>query len=156
LPTSRSRPRLDSVEIPNLVGRTWDEEQLTAELGELTLGVVAVEVETVEFTEGTIMGQAPAAGSLHRGGITVTVEVAVAPDLPAVLSMPEVVGLNEAEARGVLAAAGLGVEVYVETFFDEETEQFGGEPGVVWRQTPAAGVPVEPGGSAEIWVNPEP
>ncbi|MYE65353.1 MAG: PASTA domain-containing protein, partial [Acidimicrobiaceae bacterium] len=148
-------PRLDSVEIPYLVGRAWDAEQLTAELDELTLGLVAVEVETVEYAEGTIMGQAPAAGSLHRGGITVTVEVAVAPDLPSVLSMPEVVGLNEAEARQVLTAAGLGVEVHIETFFDEEAERFGGEPGAVWRQAPASGVPVEPGGSAQIWVNPD-
>ena len=154
-PPTTAPPRLDSVEIPDLVGRAWDKQQMTAELEELTLGVVAVEVETVEFAEGTIMGQAPAARSLHRGGITVTVEVAVAPDLPPVLDMPEVVGLSEAEARGVLAAAGLGVEVYIEPFFDEEAEQFGGEPGTVWRQAPAAGVPVEPGGSAEIWVNPD-
>ena len=148
-------PRLDSVEIPDLVGRTWDAEQLATELAELTLGVAAVEVETVEFAEGTIMGQAPVAGSLQQGGITVTVEVAVAPDLPSVLAMPEVVGLSEAEARQVLAAGGLGVEVYIEPFFDEEAERFGGEPGAVWRQAPAAGSTVEPGGSAEIWVNPD-
>ena len=147
-------PRLDSVEIPDLVGRTWDPELLAAELGELTLGIAAVDVETVEFPQGTIMGQAPAAGSLQQGGITVTVEVAVAPDVPSVLAMPDVVGLSEAEARQVLAAAGLGVEVFVEPFFDEEAERFGGEPGAVWRQAPRAGVPVEPGGSAEIWVNP--
>ena len=154
-PAPTEPPRLDSVEIPDLVGRAWDVELLTDELGELTLGIVAVEVETVEYAEGTIMGQAPAAGSLLRGGITVTVEVAVAPDVPSVLAMPEVVGLTEAEARQVLVAAGLGVEVYVEPFFDEEAERFGGEPGAVWRQAPAAGVPVEPGGSAEIWVNPD-
>ena len=154
-PPPTEPPRLDSVEIPDLVGRSWDVEQLTAELEELTLGIAAVEVETVEFAEGTIMGQAPAAGSLHRGGITVTVEVAVAPNLPSVLAMPGVVGLNEAEARQVLAAAGLGVEVHIEPFFDEEAERFGGEPGVVWHQAPAAGVPVEQGGSAEIWVNPD-
>ena len=148
-------PRLDSVEIPDLVGRTWDPELLGTELAELTLGIAAVDVETVEFPEQTIMGQAPAAGSLQQGGITVTVEVAVAPDLPSVLAMPEVVGLSEAEARQVLAAAGLGVEVFIEPFFDEEAERFGGEPGAVWRQAPRAGVPVEPGGSAEIWVNPD-
>ena len=146
-------PRLDSVEIPDLIGRTWDPELLGAELEELTLHIAAIEVETVEFGEGTIMGQAPAAGSLQQGGITVTVEVAVAPDLPSVLAMPDVVGLSEAEARQVLAAAGLGVEVYIEPFFDEEAERFGGEPGAVWHQAPRAGVPVEPGGSAEIWVN---
>lgn len=154
-PPPTQPPRLDSVEIPDLVGRTWDAEQLATELGELTLGITAVEVESVEFAEGAIMGQAPAAGSLQRGGITVTVEVAVAPDLPSVLTMPEVVGLSEAEARQVLAAAWLGVEEYIEPFFDEEAERFGGEPGTVWRQAPSAGTTVEPGGFAEIWVNPD-
>ena len=146
-------PQLDSVEIPDLVGRVWDPEQVATELGELTLGVAALEVETVEFAEGTIIGQAPAAASLQRGGITVTVEVAVAPELPTIISMPSVVGLSEAEARQVLAAAGLGVEVYIEPFFDEEAERFGGEPGVVWQQSPSAGATVEPGRAAEIWVN---
>ena len=146
-------PRLDSVEIPYLIGRTWDAEQLAAELEELTLGIAAVEVESVEFAEGTIMGQAPVAGSLQRGGITVTVEVAVAPDLPTAIEMPDVLGLSEAEARQVLAAAGLGVAVYVEPFFDEEAGRFGGEPGTVWHQEPASGTTLAPGRSAEIWVN---
>ena len=153
LPAPTQPPRLDSVEIPELAGRTWDFELLAAELGELTLGVAAVEVQTGEFAEGTIIGQAPAAGTLQRGGITVTVEVAVAPELPSALAMPDVVGLSEAEARQVLTAAGLGVEVYVEPFFDEEAGRFGGAPGAVWRQLPAADTTLEPGGSAEIWVN---
>ena len=152
-PPTTAPPPLDSVEIPDLVGRAWDQAQVAAELGELTLGVAAVDVETDEYAEGTIIGQAPAARSLQRGGITVTVEVAVAPDLPTFLDMPGVVGLSEAEARGVLAAAGLGVEVFVEPFFDEEAERFGGDPGVVWQQSPAAGTIVESGSSAEIWVN---
>ena len=146
-------PPLDSVEIPDLVGRLWDAEQMAAELRELTLGVAAVQVETAEFTEGTIIGQAPAALSLQRGGITVTVEVAVAPELPAIIAMPDVIGLSEAEARQVLAAAELGVEAYIEPFFDEEAERFGGAPGMVWQQSPAAGTAVEPGRSVEIWVN---
>ena len=148
-------PPLDSVEVPDLVGRAWDPALVATELGELTLEVASVDVETDEYEEGTIIGQAPAAGSLLRGGITVTVEIAVAPDLPTFIDMPSVVGLSEAEARGVLAAAGLGVAVYVEPYFDEELERFGGDPGVVWQQSPAAGSTVETGGSAEIWVNTE-
>ena len=73
---SADRPRLDSVEIPDLVGRHWDPLRVSAELRELTLGVVAVGVKADEYAQGTIIAQAPAAGSLHRGGITVTVEVA--------------------------------------------------------------------------------
>ena len=73
---SADRPRLDSVEIPNLVGRHWDPLRVSAELRELTLGVVAVGVKADEYAQGTITAQAPAAGSLQRGGIVVTVEVA--------------------------------------------------------------------------------
>ena len=146
-------PPLDSVEIPDLVGRVWDPDQISAELAEVTLGVAAVEVGTNEYGEGMIIGQAPAAGSLQRGGITVTVEVAVAPELPTIIAMPDVTGLSEAEARGVLAAAGLGVAVYIEPFFDTEAERFGGEPSAVWQQSPAAGMAVETGRSVEIWVN---
>ncbi len=149
-------PPLDSVEIPDLVGRVFDGELLTAELSELTLGLAAVEVATAEFEAGTIIGQAPGAFSQQRGGITITVEVAAEPELPSIIAVPDVVGLSEAEARGVLAAAELGVEVYIEPFFDEEAERFGGDPGVVWRQSPQAGAVVEPGSSAEIWVNPDP
>ena len=149
-------PQLDSVEVPDLVGRAWDAEQMATELRALTLGLAAVEVETAEFAAGTVIGQAPAARSLQRGGITVTVEVAAAPEAPAIIAMPDVVGLSEAEARQVLAAAELGVEVYIEPYFDEEAERFGGEPGAVWQQSPAAGADVEPGSSAEIWVNTDP
>ena len=79
----------------------------------------------------------------------------MAPDLPSAITMPDVVDLSEAEARQVLAAAGLGVEVYVEPFFDEEAGRFGGEPGKVWRQAPGAGATLEPGSAAEIWVSPD-
>ena len=154
-PPPTEPPPLDSVAIPSLVGRRWDPVPIVAELEALALGVTAVEVQSAEFTEGTIMAQAPAAGTLRPGGTTVTVEVAVAPELTASVTMPEVVGLTEAEARQVLAAAGLGVGVRIEAFFDEEAAQFGGEPAAVWRQQPAAGATLARGATAEIWVNPD-
>ena len=154
-PATTQVPRLDSVEVPDLVGRPFDAEQVVAELGGLTLRFAAVEVQTAEFDAGTIIGQAPAAGTLHPGGITVTVEVAVPVELPPVL-MPEVVGLSEGEARGVLAAAGVGVDVLLEYYFDEETGQFGGDPDIVWHQDPPPGTPIEPGDLATIRVEPAP
>ena len=97
-------PRLDSVEIPDFVGRAWNPAQVAAELGELTLGLAAVGVETDEYAEGTIIRQAPAAGSLQPGGITVTVEVAMAPGMPTFIDMPSVIqGTSQAEADGQVA-----------------------------------------------------
>lgn len=151
-PPTTAPPVLDSVEIPDLVGRVWDEAQLAAELAELTLVVAAVEVETPEFAEGTIIGQAPAAGSLQPGGLTVNVEVAAEPELPAAVAVPDVTGLSEGEARQVLAAAGLGVEVVV------EPHMFEGEPvgvsGHVWRQEPQADTAIETGATTMVWVHP--
>ena len=151
-PPTTAPPVLDSVEIPDLVGRVWDEAQLAAELAELTLVVAAVEVDTPEFTEGTIIGQAPAAGSLQPGGITVNVEVAAEPELPTAVAVPDVTGLSEGEARQVLAAAGLGVEVVI------EPHMFEGEPvgvsGHVWRQEPQADTAIETGATTTVWVHP--
>ncbi len=154
LPPTRP-PAPDAVEIPDLVGLPFDAARLSADLGALNLRFAAVEVQTAEFGEGTIIGQAPAAGTQHPAGVTVTVEVAAAVELPTVL-MPDVVGLSEGDARGVLAAAGFGVEVLAEYYFNEETGEFSGDPGVVWQQDPAPGTALDLGGTATIRVEPIP
>ena len=91
---------------------------------------------------GRSWGRPRRRGSLHRGGITVTVEVAAAPDLPPVH--------RHARGRGPERGRGpsvcwprprLGVEVHVEPFFDEEAEQLRGpaRDGLA-ASAPAAGV----------------
>ena len=152
-PRTTQPPSLDAVEVPDLLGRPFDPALLAAELEALTLRIAAVQVQTAEFDEGTIIGQAPAARTMQPGGTTVTVEVAAAPELVPV-AMPAVVGGSEGEARQVLAAAGLSVEVVYEPYYDEEAQQFVGSPGVVWEQEPAAGTLMEAGATATIRVNP--
>lgn len=153
-PPPTAEPLPDSVEIPDLLGRVWDEAALTEELEALSLKVAAVDVQTDEYEHATIIGQAPAAGSLRPGGVTVTVEVAEAPDLPEVIVVPDVVGLSEAEARQVLASPGLAVKAHLVPYFDEEASRFGGEPGLVWSQAPVAGSSVETGATVTLLVNP--
>ncbi len=147
-------PRLDAVEVPDIVGRQWNAEVMATELGALTLLLAATEVETQEFAAGTVIGQAPAAGTLVNGGITVNVEVATEPALPAAVPVPDVVGLSEGEARGVLAAIGLGVVVVVEPYLVEGEPAVA--PGVVWLQEPLAGTNLLLGRSMTIWVSPTP
>ena len=143
-------PRLDSVEIPDLVGRAWDAAQVAAELGELTLGLAAVGVETDEYAEATIIRQAPAAGSLQRGGITVTVEVAVAPGLSTFIDIPSVIdGTSQSEAdvlvpipdvqgllfdTGKLAIERAGLVIGIVTF--EPVEPGSADAGRILAQTP--------------------
>ena len=149
-PPPTDPPRLDSVEIPNLLGRVWDEAQLASELAELTLSVAAVEVETREYAVGTIIGQAPAAGTQQPGGITVNVEVAAEPELPAAVSVPDVTGLSEGEARQVLAAAGLAVIVVAEPYLLDGLPVV--DLGTVWLQEPLPGTVMETDRSMTIWV----
>lgn len=158
-PPTTDPPAADAVEIPDLIGRMWDLELLTAELTELMLGVSAVEVATDEFSEGTIIGQAPAAGSLQPNGITINVEVAVAPELPDLITIPNVVGLSEGEARQVVAAAGMGLNVIVEPYVVEPYVVVDGigvdVPGTVWLQEPLPETVLEIGKTMTIWVSPE-
>ena len=136
------------------MGRTWDPAQVAAELGELTLGVAAVDVETDEYDEGTIIGQAPAARSLQRGGITVTVGVAVEPELPTIIAMPDVVGLSEAKPE----ASWPRPDWAWRCTSNRSSTRRRNASAVIPRRVAAvagAGGRVESGRAVEIWVNTE-
>ena len=145
--------RPDTVEVPDLVGRPWDQELLVAELSELSLEVRAVEVPTSVFPEGTVIGQAPAGSSLQPEGTTITVEVAKAPAAPATVVIVQLTGLTEAEARQVMAGESLGVEVIVQDTADGDAVA---EPGLVWKQDPQPGTSSELDQLVTIWVAPDP
>ena len=109
--TTTEPPLSFSVKIPDLVGRKWDDESLTAELDELSLTLATAEIPTSEFAPGTIIAQAPAAGSMQPSQTTINVEIAIEPELPTTITIPDVVNLNEGQARQVLASAGLAIDV---------------------------------------------
>ncbi|MDE0268397.1 MAG: transglycosylase domain-containing protein [Acidimicrobiaceae bacterium] len=144
---------LVAVEIPDFAGNLWDENVLTAELAVLDLKLDYVEIETAEFTEGTIIGQIPAARSLQPSGTTVILEVAVEPEIPAIITAPDVVGLSAGEARQLLAAAGLPVDEILEPQFIDGV--IAGGLNSVWRQSPSAGATLTPGQVVAIWINPD-
>lgn len=146
-------PQPDTVEVPDLVGRQWDQALLTAELAAVGFGINAVEVPSPVFPDGTVMGQAPAGGALRPEGTVITVEVAVAPEAPTAVAVPTVVDLTEAEARQVLTGEGLGVETVVQAFGEAEGEI---GPSVVWRQEPLPGTALAPGQLVTLWVTPAP
>lgn len=79
-PVTTLPPPQDTVTVPDLLGRQWETDQITAELAELGLDVVAVQVGVADSPPGTIIGQAPPAGSQQRIGGIVTVEIAAAPE----------------------------------------------------------------------------
>lgn len=154
-PPTTEPPLPDSVEIPNLIGRPWNEEDLVALLEESTLLVSAIEVESTEYEPGTIINQAPMGGFFAPGGSTITVEVAVAPPPPDLFDISSVVGLTEAEAKQILIGNGFGVNTILQQLVtDDDTDNV--EPGIVWQQDPPGGGSLQVGQSITIWVNPIP
>ncbi len=151
--TTTLPPLPDSVEVPDLIGRVFD-EALVLELEEKSLLITPAEIETNEFVPGTIVNQAPAAGDLIPGGATITVEVAVLPPEPPAEIVPPVIGLSESEAKQVLT----GLTFAVDSVFDPDPTASGTPPvpGQVWAQSPVSGASVPAGSIITIWVNPIP
>ena len=137
--------------MPNIVGGLLTEEAYENLSGEPNYWQIeVVYIETRDSPESTVLRQSPAAGLVVPGGSLITVEVAIPPE---VVPVPSVLGLSEAEAKQVLAAAFFGVDVVVEANPD------GGDSppaGVVWAQTPEAGAEGEDILTITIFVNPTP
>jgi beta-lactam-binding protein with PASTA domain len=92
---------------------------------------------------GTVVRQSPRAGTSAREGEVVGLEVASG---PALVAVPDVVGLDEASAREELEAAGFVVAV-----LEEETSDPGAD-GTVLAQSPRGGSRVEKGANVSITV----
>jgi len=149
--TTTTLPEIpEEAEVPSLIGRVID-EALLLELEEGFWILESVEIETRDHEPGAIFNQVPAALSIVPGGTTITVEVAIEPEI---LPVPSVIGLTEAEAKQVLTSAGFGITVEL-----VQNPAGGGDPppvGIVWSQNPVAETPGEDVLTVTITVNPEP
>jgi eukaryotic-like serine/threonine-protein kinase len=92
---------------------------------------------------GTVLGTEPPAGRRARAGSAVTVFVSEGPPR---VTVPEVVGLAEAEARASLVAEGLHVGTVT------RREAAGATEGAVLSQSPAAGGLLRTGGTVDLVV----
>jgi len=91
----------EQVELPNLEGKT--RQQVEVDLNGLDLEIIFDEKES-DQTPGIVLTQDPQAGTVAKGS-TVRVSFAKAPEISSI-RVPQVVGLTEMEAQGVLAAEG--------------------------------------------------
>jgi eukaryotic-like serine/threonine-protein kinase len=126
--------------IPNVLGQSYD--SAARALREAGFTPVRRDVEADE-PEGTVIGMDPSAGTLAPPGTKVTVSVSLGSTTTAV---PEVTGLDEANARATLENAGWRVEVRDTTTANPE------EDGIVITQDPAPGEQAEPGTRVVIYV----
>jgi eukaryotic-like serine/threonine-protein kinase len=95
--------------LPNFVGENVHTAEQWAQQHGVTLN--EQQDQNSRQPQGTITGQTPAAGSVYRQGQTVIVQVSAA---PALIPVPDVIGLNRNQAVRELEAAGF--QVQVETF----------------------------------------
>jgi beta-lactam-binding protein with PASTA domain len=126
--------------VPNVVGRSFtDASESLREAGFIP---VRRDVEAPE-PEGTVVAMDPAAGTLVPPGTRVTLDVSLGVSTTAV---PEVTGLDEANARATLENAGWKVEVRDTTTGNPD------EDGIVITQNPGPGEQAEPGTTVVIYV----
>jgi serine/threonine-protein kinase len=126
--------------VPDLRG--LDVETARRRLGELGLRTTVTRVAAAD-EEGTILGQSPRAGATLREGQVVRLRVSSG---PALVTVPDVVGLDELTSAERLQAAGFQVEV-----IDQATAE-PNEDGIVLSQEPAGSFRAERGAVVTVTV----
>ncbi len=130
------------IEIPDLVGKTYDEVLAIAEANGFKLSISAREYST-EYAANEIINQTPSAGSKIMTGETVNVVVSLGKN---VVKVPDVQYQKKAEAKATLEALGLKV-----TITEVESETIAA--GLVISQSIAADTSVDPGTSITLTVS---
>ena len=134
------QPAVERVDVPDTVGTNVADAR--ARLRDLGLRVRVLRVVAAD-PAGTVVRQSPQAGARVREGATVTLRVSTG---PAEVTIPDVIGLDEATARSELEDAGFDVRV------TEEPTSDPAQDGVVLAQAPAGGSTAREGAVATITV----
>ena len=95
------------IPVPSVIGKSEDDAVAAIEAAGLTAEVSPDEVFDRNVPEGDVAGQAPANGTLARGG-TVTLTISKGPRM---VNVPSYIGKQASEARKALEALGFQVRV---------------------------------------------
>ena len=137
--------------VPSVVG--LKEGPATATLRNAGFNVRVVYEELPDQTEGVVIGQAPAGG--EPATMTTIVRITVATNAEDdTVGVPDVVGLQQGAARARLQRAGFSVSVVLDEECDPADQTCDSRPGMVWAQSPSAGVEADVGRTVTIVVNP--
>jgi len=132
--------------VPSVVGIPVD--QAVDRLATEGFQGTQVTVANGDYPPGFVVAQNPCAGCLAQGGSAVTLQVG---NGRAAVRVPSVLGAVEEDARQTLSAAGFDARVIVQ----QEPPGPDSQPGRVWKQAPAAGVPAQPGSAVSVWISPQ-
>lgn len=130
-------PAEESVDVPNVVGKTQDEAEFALKEAGFTVSVDPQVNE--EADEGTVLSQDPSGGQAPKGS-EVKIVVAVGPEEKEV---PKLEGLSEDEAKSRAKEAGF-TAVLRESQYSEDVPE-----GEIISQSPSAGDMAKPGTQIE-------
>jgi len=154
-PTNRcsqpSSPQL--IAVPAVVGKTQGRAEKT--LQNYGYSVTVSTEPSAAAAPGTVLSQNPPGGALAYQATTVTITVATAPPPgpPPPVVVPNVIGMTQADA--VLALAGAGFAVTVNTAWQcTPSNSCGAVPGTVWQESPPGGALDDAGTTVILWLNP--
>ncbi|MDO4568094.1 MAG: PASTA domain-containing protein [Clostridia bacterium] len=127
--------------VPQLVGKTYAEAQEYARLREYTVSVDGYEISDA-YPEGYVIDQSPAAGSRNTVGGRISVIISSGTGMS---SVPNLVGLTQSQAIGMLADEGLVPELK-QVYSDLPA-------GQVIRQDPESGIELHPGDTVTLYIS---
>jgi beta-lactam-binding protein with PASTA domain len=139
LDVAKARPAV-TVRVPRLVGMTIADAKQALRSAALSSSVTTV--ASSEPAE-TVVGQSPTAGAKVRRGSVVSLRVSAGPNL---VTVPDVTGLDEGDARAALQGDGFQVAVV-----DQPTDD-ASQDGVVVDQSPTASADAREGSTVTITV----
>jgi serine/threonine-protein kinase len=133
-----------SYAVPNVVGKTEDDAADALNNAEGSFKVKRVHASSSTVDKGKVISSDPPAGSDAAKGSTVTITIS---DGPEMVTVPNVVGKTEAEAKEMLTDKGFVVKVVTTlTPFDNTDD------GNVVDQSPNSGTSAEKGSTVTITV----
>ena len=132
----------DDIEVPNIVGKSV--EEASSILYQAGLEAISKKQESTEYEAGFIMSQEPAAGATVKPGTKLSLIVSSGKVVGA--TVPDVVGLTEAEAKVKLEAEGFVMQKQLQESRDVEK-------GVVISQNPLGASTVPSGSDITVVVS---
>ncbi|MDQ4145297.1 MAG: transglycosylase domain-containing protein [Actinomycetota bacterium] len=146
-PTTTCRETDEEVTVPDVY--LWQSADEAESVLEEAGFVVSRSAEsTDDYPPGTVLDQEPDGGEEAPYGSTIELTVATTGSGDG--TVPPVLGRSLTAAEDELSSSGYIPDVIT------ERESGGGRSrsGVVWKQDPASGTALSPGGTVTIWVNP--
>jgi beta-lactam-binding protein with PASTA domain len=135
-----------TVIIPNVVGMTQANAGSALASAGLVTGTIT-QTNSSTVASGNVISQSPAAGVSSTAGTPVNLTVSLGPAPVVINTVPDVVGMTQANAENAITSAGLTVG-YV-FYLSSSTVPV----GCVIGQYPAAGAPVDQGAAILISVS---